>query len=430
MANTYPRPSQGRNGRRQSPAKRVPPARGLPPGRRAPGRKPPSRLPVPKPRLPATRLPMPIRLPLGPWPLIIGGMVIAGIHRAGLEVFDPAGQGWAPGAYCSMPVTADGEVGATNWLSCVHRGVGAAITLYSRSNPPTTTFQSWEWYEPWYPYAVYKMVRWYSPPNPWKNPWRVEPGSTVYFPAARPWPELQPPLAWPYSPYPELLPLPVGQPLPFPGHVPFPLVPKLPDIDPHTGEPVRGPVPEPPPGAVEGAAPGPTITLGPSVSVRPGQSSFPRPPSRGEKETPKRKWKSGALYRVVNKALGHVTEGMDFVQCLQKSMPAKYRAKPVWVDGPRPAGNPFQRPGARGKTGYRWTPRGWEKRDGYYRAPSMPEVTEAIYRNVQHIDVDKLIQCLAANAVEDFVLGRLGQMSAEGSRRIGRPYGFQTGPAL
>ena len=168
------------------------------------------------------------------------------------------------------------------------------------------------------------------------------------------WPYIPPGLPWLPSAVPEYLP--IGRPVGLPAPVPYPLAPSLPSRAPN-GEPIRGPIapgdplapPDPTPPRVPDVDVFPQPGNNPSTQPRP--QARPRRPQKGEKEVKKR-WKNKATAAAM-RGLGVITEGLDNLMCVQKGLPRKFRAKPVWVKGDRPPGNPTQRPRKRGKTGYR-----------------------------------------------------------------------------
>lgn len=219
------------------------------------------------------------------------------------------------------------------------------------------------------------------------------------------------PVASPF-PWPDWMPsvapatIPLGQPYPwnspFPGVVPFPAVPSLPRTGPN-GDPIRGPDPG-------------VVPVSPPLVP-------PRPPGRGVKERkvrvhPVLQW---TLRHVVNT----VTERVDDIMCAVEALPRGLRPKPVWVPGSGVQdGGELQRPRKKGKANYRWTPKGWKHEVGRYRAPTVQEDLEALYRHWDKIDVGKFLICLAKNEIEDTLIGALGHAAGK------RFPGIQSGPAL
>lgn len=237
------------------------------------------------------------------------------------------------------------------------------------------------------------------------------PGSWGDVPSMNPFKSVVPaPVANPY-PWPDWMPsvapgvTPIGQPYPwpspFPAPVPYPVVPSKPNVAPN-GDPIRGPGPSPAPSA---------------------PPSLPRPPGRNTKE---RKARLHPLLRwSLRHVVGTVTERVDDVMCAVSALPARLRPKPVWVPGDmgQPGGE-LQHPRKRGKAGYRWTPKGWSRERGHYRAPTVQEDLEALYRHWDELDVEKFLLCLAKNEVEDAIIGRLGSAVKK------RLPGIASGPAL
>lgn len=216
-------------------------------------------------------------------------------------------------------------------------------------------------------------------------------------PAFFPWPDWMPSVAPGVTP--------IGQPYPwpspFPKPVPFPAVPDQPQQAPN-GDPIRGPGPSPVPSA-------------PPV--------LPHPPGRGVKE---RKVRVHPVLRfALRHVVGTVTERVDDIMCAIEALPKALRPKPVWVPGPGVQdGGELQRPRKKGKANYRWTPQGWKHETGRYRAPTVQEDLDALYRHWDKLDVGKFLLCLAKNEIEDAIIGRLGQS-------VGKRFpGIQSGPAL
>lgn len=210
-------------------------------------------------------------------------------------------------------------------------------------------------------------------------------------------------------------------------------------------QPIAGPRPTVA-GSVGGFGPRSNSTTGVNVGVGGvTQTTAPRhaPPPKGTKEIKGRT--ATPMRRAVMAAAGLVTEGMDLTMCANQALPGKLRAKPVWINGVQPPGNVMQRerPKVRDdvdtrkrtplKPGYnwRWTPgKGWHQAKGYYRAPTMGETGKAIYRNANHIDIEKFAICFIENAIEDHILGGIGRVAAQASRNRGGPVGYQTGPVF
>lgn len=442
MAQAYPlEVERARPPGRRSPVRYRPGARPLPPGRRRPGRKAPYR-PIRTPNVPGTVV-VPSKSSWNKMNVLkfVHGWVVREIMDSAIfassvitegqpEIVVPAG--WTPfptcgrsgdvlggyngSIYCGPLTLAGVDLGGSNYR--LSSGVDRWQYLYYR--PPTPEDPAWRYGQGWY--------RNRYPPHgdnltPEQRPHVETPTEVV----PHVWPgalNLPKPLPYPFGWFPEHLP--VG--LPDVGIAPAPWqdIPKAPEQSPW-GEPVRGPQALPAPW--EPVMPGP-VQVTPGASPKPLPGAFPRPPGKFTKEK-KAAWKSGPLVDLIKQGLNGVTEGLDALMCVQKGLPAKYRAKPVWVDGKRPPGNPFQRPRERGKEGWKWTPHGWQKADGYYRAPRPDEVAWAIYQHADKLDVGKVVACLASNHVEDMVIGWFGKQSAAASRNRPTPgIGWQAGAAL
>lgn len=180
---------------------------------------------------------------------------------------------------------------------------------------------------------------------------------------------------------------------------------------------------------------------GVKVSTKPAS----HPPGPKTKEVKGRA--ASPLRRAVMGVVGTLTEGVDLTMCANKALAGKYRAKPVWVeDGTKGPGNITQRERPKIKNGkrksqsregladgenWRWKPgKGWHKARGYYRAPTVQETAAAIYKNVNHIDIEKFAFCFIENEIEDRILGAIGKVAGKAASRGKRPVGYQTGPVF
>ena len=141
--------------------------------------------------------------------------------------------------------------------------------------------------------------------------------------------------------------------------------------------------------------------VGPAPVPRPEPEAppvRPRPPGKGTKE---RKFVLAIGQRsLVGLGVNLVTESLDVLNCLNDSLPRKYRPTPH-VDG-------------KGKW-HRATPQ---------------QIAYNLYLHHDKIDPVALLQCMIANQVEDYAIGKLGQLTAKANRRRGRMHGFALGPAL
>jgi hypothetical protein len=123
--------------------------------------------------------------------------------------------------------------------------------------------------------------------------------------------------------------------------------------------------------------------------IRPPNVHVVSPPSKGEKE---RKLKvTGPAYAAI-KFLNEVTEAKDFVEVLHNSLPESLQAR------------------------YRNTT---------YRAtnPSVYDQLKAIYANWDSIQVDKAVEGLFYEQLEDMLYGKLGKMSQSIAEQHGHHYG-------
>ena len=118
----------------------------------------------------------------------------------------------------------------------------------------------------------------------------------------------------------------------------------------------------------------------------------PRRPARAREKEQKVKVRRSVLMRLLNKAIGSVTEGLDMVDPLYYSIHARHR---YWL-----------------------------------RNPSMQIKLEVIYENFEYIDWEKAAIALAQNQIEDYIWGKIGQKQGEAAARAGRLMGYQVGPLL
>lgn len=259
-----------------------------------------------------------------------------------------------------------------------------------------------------------------SPPN------RLRLCSILTAPApAEPWPEMQP--ARPARPFivraPSIAPsidpaaAPIGWPMEIPHPIPYRRIPQvirpaMPDGSPSSGyaPPV---VYEPEPEVPRVAEPGVVIPIwgggtGGNTTLRPRGRQRPR---RREKEK-KTRFRNNPVLEAI---IGNITEGLDNLMCVNKGLPGKRRAKPKWVPG--------------GELNWRWHPTGWRKERGSYRAPTAIETAQAIYKNIDDLDVGKVLICLTENQIEDTLFGMLGDKLKKASRyKTGGVGGWTTGP--
>lgn len=132
------------------------------------------------------------------------------------------------------------------------------------------------------------------------------------------------------------------------------------------------------------------------AQVRQQQNKRPRRPPRGTKE---RKLHLRGAAAALWRGFGPVTEFGDFVDALYEGVPKE------------------------------------AQRDLFFklrRRPKAIEKMEAIYDNINEIDMQKVIKAYLENQVEDFILGSIGQLEAGANQRnpFGRPLGYGAGFAL
>lgn len=329
----------------------------------------------------------------------------------------------------------------------------------------------------------------YRQPNPWRDPReQSERGGGGEAPASRPGAvvefgvspvevparrgvtapgEFQPPWQWPSAP-PGTAPggVPGQEPGQNPGRAPGP-GPGHAEPDPG-GVPGPGvsPVQEPPSSSgrpVDEAGPpvrvevpegsfGPTITIGGGPPIGPHMR---QPPKKREKERKARYINPGSMF-LLRKVANPLTESLEVLDCLYKSLPKRVRWKAQqssWRRQQRYARehgyklghkpNPIQRndwgqpsipvpflPGDQSISVPGGQPRfvDVDLTKHYYTGMSPQEKALAVYRNAHLLDLPSAVSCWAANEVEDRIFGGIGRLSAKGARRIRRPVGLQTGP--
>lgn len=140
-----------------------------------------------------------------------------------------------------------------------------------------------------------------------------------------------------------------------------------------------------------------------------------RPPGKGRKEV--KLSGGGGLAGLGWAAANIASEIGDFVTALEKGLPAKLRAHPVW----QPGGSEFN---------WRWDPmvKRWLKEAGSYRAPTIQEKASAIYDGWSHMDWTAAMGAVATSEVQDRLYGRIGRVMRKANRAAGRPLGYQSGP--
>lgn len=318
----------------------------------------------------------------------------------------------------------------------------------------------------------------YRQPNPWRDPVEQTERGLMWFPGSRPGSlvefgvssvevpsfgvrplprEFLPPWQWPDTASPAAPGAPVEVPAPEaepgPGRAPVPGPGPAPGVSPEPG-PGVSPVADPPPirqYVPEGAF-GPTIEIGGGPAQGP---HVRRPPGPRVKERKGRYINPGTMF-LLRKGAGPLTEGLEVLDCLYKSLPKRVRWKAQqssWRRQQRYARehgyklghkpNPIQRndwgqpsipvpflPGDQSISVPGGQPRfvDVDLTKHYYTGMSPQEKALAVYRNAHLLDLPSAASCWAANEVEDRIFGGIGRLSAKGARRIRRPVGLQTGP--
>lgn len=168
------------------------------------------------------------------------------------------------------------------------------------------------------------------------------------------------------------------------------------------GRPRDSPEPYPPPDTQTGREP-PTPRNpqppGPKVKERKGKLSCP-PES------------------IICELFSQLTEIGDIIDCAWEAIPKNRRTKPRWDPTKRPTN--VRRNNA-GKNGSKL---------GGWRYPSLVDKGRDVYDAAFELDLGKFISCLAANHIEDALIGKLGQLTANANQVRGTFAGLGFGPAL
>lgn len=240
-----------------------------------------------------------------------------------------------------------------------------------------------------------------SPVYGYIGPMPMSPASVPYIftqpaspPVVQPTPAPRPP--WmpaddplPFAPQPSPVPRPARQPRPM----------EVPEFAPQRGPaPFRrpAPVPERSPEVVPGRMPGwrhvQGVEVRPDGTVRPinrpaAASALQRPPRAAERE--RKGVTSNATIRAVKAGLSAFTETTEFIDAIHDALPWKYQSRSMMP---------------------------WDK-------------AAAILANLSHLDLTKAAVNIAANQVEDAVIGAVGKRLGDTSRDLGLTVGVQTGTA-
>lgn len=243
-------------------------------------------------------------------------------------------------------------------------------------------------------------------------------GSVVGAVAPAPFPTWQPTPRWITQWFPELQPVsgfapaPVAPPLNNPFPRPDPWSPESPSHGNNPPAPAGDPVGDPPPAGdpvyppgdplpgsepfppVQPVAPTQVLVQGAQVAQS-SASHVRRPPRAREKE---RKARLGRMASFLWHAAGPITETVDFVESLYKSLPKSLRGK-LWYK--------------------------------YGRRNLTPqEMMTELYRNSDKINIKDALVAYTQNQIEDLVFGQAGKQLAKANKKSGRPIGFGAGDAL
>lgn len=172
--------------------------------------------------------------------------------------------------------------------------------------------------------------------------------------------------------------------------------PEFPDVGPQPEpktEPKPDPKTDPEPTVIIDISPGTTTT--PGVIDPPGKPDKPvRRPPRGTKE---RKARVGALFGIIWRGIGTVTEGLDFLNNLYEALDWKLK-------------------------------RDWYNQHG--RQPTPQEKLQIIYKNINNLDIVKALQNYTKDQIEDMIYAAGGKKAAEANTLLNRPIGIEAGGGL
>lgn len=300
----------------------------------------------------------------------------AGFDMTGWTLYDPG---------CSGRTSAVGPI-ARQYTGCVW-------LAYNYGNyPPGITYQTTYYacafadaMAPWPGSGTYQRGAhtgtWHAPVSP--------------MPQVPYWKDALPELWWPAS-YPRVHPsidpmgLPIGEPVPTTRPLPWRVLP------------LRGPNPwrveqssrgyDLPKALDPRGQAGPTweITADAVRQIKPQHRLRPAP--KGTKER-KSRFISGKFARPIEKIIGPITESQDWVKCFWDALPARYR-------------------------------------EGWHKMPAIPEALRILYKNFDHVDLQKAGENMIKNELEDYAFGKAGQRLGKFAREWNLPRGLQLGPAL
>lgn len=145
-------------------------------------------------------------------------------------------------------------------------------------------------------------------------------------------------------------------------------------------------------------------------------------PKKNEKE---RKLGLPKGFRVFMRALGHLTEVNDLVNSLYGALPVHLKIRRKWSRENMwgPYVKPFAASGDR--------PGMTRRRNGKleYLVPLSPvEKARLVYKHFGDISLEKAVNNIVENQIEDYVFGRLGNLQKRANRKRGHSYG--RGPAI
>lgn len=161
----------------------------------------------------------------------------------------------------------------------------------------------------------------------------------------------------------------------------------------------------------------PWVQRGPSTRTKFQREDPPwEPPSKPGRGT-KEKKVFMAIPPWLGSVLNVVTESLDVLQCLHKSLPKKFRAKPQRIKpGETDHGGPNDAPQVGNSSGW--------------RAPTPQEMANALYQHWDAVDPLAVIECIISNNQEDKWFGVLGGHLKESNKKKPGLTGYGFGPAI
>lgn len=272
------------------------------------------------------------------------------------------------------------------------------------------------WFKAPVPVVLPEVPLWLDPfaapiaqPTPWPQPApiRVIPALDVPSPWRTEWEQ---PVRFNSPPVPANAP-----PVEAPGPVTPPdIVIAPPSPSPNVGTPTQPSNPvQPGSPTVPGLAPDPGTNPAPNPPTVQPPANRPRverePPGRGEKER-KIRIKRGGVAQAIHRVVGNATEFLDTVNALWKVLPDECKTGYFKL---------HYRDSATGEV------RTYYKRR--FRASQKQRMAD-LYRCWTHMDMQKAVEALVSNQLEDQLYAQLGRAAGEAGKRAGNPYGFGLGP--